>query len=294
MSFDAIAWAITQPVGPTRQLVLVHLANFRNDETGQCNPSSVTIAARTGYTERAVRQAFKDLEFFGLIELRRGQYGFQFNLLIGTTADAEQVKDLDEARANDRREKTSSKPQTGSTFRPEASSGRKLVPVGPEASSGPDRKLVPPNQEEKQEEKQDSPPVVPLAAIPPVTPVAKPRSARPVDPTPRAWLDLLRNRLSESLGVDVLVNGAEPKLVAALTPLTRQWTDERFRELADRLPQVDWAQRQGEWYADLRHLCTADGLTWLQRAKLREAPGESGNIFDSMTPAGSKHHVRPR
>ena len=46
MCFETTAWAIKQTeLNPTTNLVLIKLADFKNQETGQCNPSQKKLAA---------------------------------------------------------------------------------------------------------------------------------------------------------------------------------------------------------------------------------------------------------
>ena len=62
-------WALecAGPRGPIDRLVLVQLANAHNAETGQCNPSVPTLAARCCCAERSVRAAIQRLEAAGLV-----------------------------------------------------------------------------------------------------------------------------------------------------------------------------------------------------------------------------------
>ncbi|GBQ07339.1 helix-turn-helix domain-containing protein [Saccharibacter floricola] len=67
MSIQAINWALEQPGSPTQKHVLLVLANYAN-ESGESFPSTDTLCAATGLSNRCVRQARYDLIEAGLIE----------------------------------------------------------------------------------------------------------------------------------------------------------------------------------------------------------------------------------
>jgi hypothetical protein len=68
MSFDAQSWARKIVTGsPVRKAVLMSIANRANDADGACWPSQKRIAAETEFSERAVRDALKDLEEMNII-----------------------------------------------------------------------------------------------------------------------------------------------------------------------------------------------------------------------------------
>ncbi|MXV35949.1 MULTISPECIES: helix-turn-helix domain-containing protein [unclassified Saccharibacter] len=73
MSIKAINWALEQPGSPTQKHVLLVLANYAN-ESGIAFPSNVLLAAQTGLTDRAVRNAKKALIEAGILE-RSEAYG---------------------------------------------------------------------------------------------------------------------------------------------------------------------------------------------------------------------------
>lgn len=71
MSFQAVTWALAQPISrPTAKLILLCLANYA-DEDGVCWPSQKRLAADTGVTDRAIRSNLVFLEDAGLIERSR-------------------------------------------------------------------------------------------------------------------------------------------------------------------------------------------------------------------------------
>lgn len=68
MSFDAQAWARKiKTGGGIRKSVLMSIANRANDADGACWPSQKRIADETEWSERAVRDALRELEEMGLI-----------------------------------------------------------------------------------------------------------------------------------------------------------------------------------------------------------------------------------
>lgn len=71
MSIHAINWSRkvcqTLSVPPHHRHLLITLACFHNDKTGQCDPSYSTLAKEMGYRERKVISLMKDLERSGLL-----------------------------------------------------------------------------------------------------------------------------------------------------------------------------------------------------------------------------------
>jgi DNA-binding transcriptional MocR family regulator len=76
MSIRAIKWAHnTLPdvdLPPTECAVLMTLAFFHNDATGECFPSIATVSRHCGACERRVKQATALLAEMGLISWKRG------------------------------------------------------------------------------------------------------------------------------------------------------------------------------------------------------------------------------
>lgn len=65
-------------LGLTAKNVLVRLEDFRNKETGQCNPRYEKLAARLGVCKDTIYEAIKKLVAAGLVEVHKGQRGNQF------------------------------------------------------------------------------------------------------------------------------------------------------------------------------------------------------------------------
>lgn len=66
MSLEAMTWAFKQTLNPTRKIVLLALADYADDEN-RCWPSMRTLAEKSSLTERAVRNAIRDLEEIGYL-----------------------------------------------------------------------------------------------------------------------------------------------------------------------------------------------------------------------------------
>lgn len=72
MSFEATAWAWQQePASSTQKLLLLALADCRNEATGQCNPSHATLASKCQMSPAAVRKNLPGLEKDGFITVLR-------------------------------------------------------------------------------------------------------------------------------------------------------------------------------------------------------------------------------
>jgi len=71
MSFTAIRAAFihieTTEMGIPSKIVLLTLANHHNQETGRCDPSISRLSKMSGISERAVRNALRELEALKLI-----------------------------------------------------------------------------------------------------------------------------------------------------------------------------------------------------------------------------------
>ena len=71
MSSVALRWAFHQSVTGPKKAVLVALAGHA-DATGLCWPTVEHLALFSGYSERSVRSAIKDLQAAKLISVKRG------------------------------------------------------------------------------------------------------------------------------------------------------------------------------------------------------------------------------
>jgi len=70
MSFQAMTWAIEQPVKNSAQkLVLLMLANHSNGHTGQCNPSHSRLAEECCMSVSSLKVQIKALEQAGLLTI---------------------------------------------------------------------------------------------------------------------------------------------------------------------------------------------------------------------------------
>lgn len=84
MSFDAVRWAMQQPLPCTEKMVLVVLADAYNGRTGQCNLQKSTIARRAGVNPRTADRALIRLREHGLVEFfpSRGRASNDYRLKI--------------------------------------------------------------------------------------------------------------------------------------------------------------------------------------------------------------------
>ena len=69
MSIKALNWAIHEAdiTNPLKKWMLVCLADFHNQETGQCNPSIATLLKMSKMKRSTVYQYLKELETEGVI-----------------------------------------------------------------------------------------------------------------------------------------------------------------------------------------------------------------------------------
>lgn len=89
MSYQAMTWAIDQELQVKEKMVLVVLAHYLNNKTGQCNPSLVRLAKDSGMCKRSVIRAIKELEEKKLIVPVRQKQGLintsnQYSLAISS------------------------------------------------------------------------------------------------------------------------------------------------------------------------------------------------------------------
>lgn len=67
MSFQAMAWAVRQPLPCSEKMVLLMLANYAND-ANQCWPSVARLAADSGLSASKVRKCIVWLEKAGMVQ----------------------------------------------------------------------------------------------------------------------------------------------------------------------------------------------------------------------------------
>ena len=67
MSFQAMAWAVKQPLPCSEKMVLLMLANYAND-ANQCWPSVARLAADSGLSASKVRKCIVWLENAGMVQ----------------------------------------------------------------------------------------------------------------------------------------------------------------------------------------------------------------------------------
>lgn len=74
--------------------VLMRLLDRQNTKTGRCDPSAVGLAEETGFSERSVRSAFKELEERGAVIRRRASLRSRNQYLIHSVDELGQMKRL--------------------------------------------------------------------------------------------------------------------------------------------------------------------------------------------------------
>ena len=74
MSFQAMTWAVKQPVDPREKLILIILANYA-DPKGVCWPSMATLAKDTGYCRRTILRSIHAMQKDGLLSFQNTKNG---------------------------------------------------------------------------------------------------------------------------------------------------------------------------------------------------------------------------
>lgn len=102
MSFQAMAWAVKMKLPPKEKLLLLMLANYASNQTGDCYPSINTLCDDTGMSKSSVIRALQVLESARLIGVnRRSVEGinlpnfYRLNLDVGSVSLTPGVSDSD-------------------------------------------------------------------------------------------------------------------------------------------------------------------------------------------------------
>jgi len=75
LSFQAMSWALKQPVKTAEKLLLLVIANYA-DEQGRAWPSVETLARDTGMSRTSVKRTMKKLEDTGFIRRQKRVKGY--------------------------------------------------------------------------------------------------------------------------------------------------------------------------------------------------------------------------
>lgn len=70
MSFQAMAWALKQPVKTSEKFLLVVIANYA-DENGQSWPSIARLCTDTGMSRATVQRSLRKLEKAGFVSCHK-------------------------------------------------------------------------------------------------------------------------------------------------------------------------------------------------------------------------------
>ena len=71
MSFQAMTWAVNQNLPALQKIVLLMLANYCNNKTGQCNPAQATLADECGLSLATCKRKIVELEQLGLLIIEK-------------------------------------------------------------------------------------------------------------------------------------------------------------------------------------------------------------------------------
>jgi predicted ArsR family transcriptional regulator len=86
MSFHLVNLAWQKDLGHTPKIVLLALADFAQQSTGECNPSVRALSAKCGLSASAVRSHIKALISGGLVELVINHGEERFRVKLGAAA----------------------------------------------------------------------------------------------------------------------------------------------------------------------------------------------------------------
>ena len=93
--FVAQYWAqVDPPLTRSSYAVLMRLLDRQNTKTGRCDPSAIGLAEETGFTERSVRSAFKELEERGAVKRFRVAKRSRNQFLIHSVEELGQIARL--------------------------------------------------------------------------------------------------------------------------------------------------------------------------------------------------------
>jgi hypothetical protein len=79
----------TKRISARAKLVLAQLKDYRNRQTGQCNPRRAALAAALGTSEDSIKRALIELRRAGLVESKKGQRGNSYVILSTVSAGAD-------------------------------------------------------------------------------------------------------------------------------------------------------------------------------------------------------------
>lgn len=86
MSFHLVNIAWQKDIAHTPKIVLLALADFAQQSTGECFPSVRVLSARCGLSESSVRDQIKWLNEKGLVETERQADGNVYRVKLGAVA----------------------------------------------------------------------------------------------------------------------------------------------------------------------------------------------------------------
>jgi DNA-binding transcriptional ArsR family regulator len=86
LSFHLVNLAWQKDIAHTPKIVLLALADFAQQSTGECFPSVRVLSARCGLSESSVRSQIKWLNERGLIDVERQEDGPVYRVKVGVAS----------------------------------------------------------------------------------------------------------------------------------------------------------------------------------------------------------------
>ena len=86
MSFHLVNLAWQKDLGHTPKIVLLALADFAQQSTGECFPSVRVLSAKCGLSASAVRSQIKSLQAAGLVDVEAQEDGLVYRVKLGAAA----------------------------------------------------------------------------------------------------------------------------------------------------------------------------------------------------------------
>lgn len=86
MSFHLVNLAWQRDMRAAQKIVLLALADFAQQSTGECFPSVRVLSAKCGLSASAVRSQIKSLQVLGLVEVETQSDGVVYRVKLGGAA----------------------------------------------------------------------------------------------------------------------------------------------------------------------------------------------------------------
>jgi DNA-binding FadR family transcriptional regulator len=86
MSFHLVNLAWQRDMRAAQKIVLLALADFAQQSTGECFPSIRVLSAKCGLSASAVRSQIKSLQAIGLVDVEMQSDGTVYRVKLGAAA----------------------------------------------------------------------------------------------------------------------------------------------------------------------------------------------------------------